>query len=181
MPISTDHIRSTLNGYLDVHPEDKPGLARVLDLLDTHADLASRKEFRAHATAGAVLVGPDSRILHIRHLALDAWLLPGGHLEPEDGSLLAAALRELCEETGISSESVTSAGPDPIDIDVHFILANATKAEPEHQHVDFRFLFRTETADISALQTEEVTDAAWLLVNALASRKLGRRVWSALR
>ncbi|MFF0058831.1 NUDIX hydrolase [Streptomyces microflavus] len=153
----------------------------MLDLLDTHADLASRKEFRAHATAGAVLLGPDGRILHIRHLALDTWLLPGGHLEPEDDTLQEAALRELCEETGISWDSVTSAGPGPIDIDVHPIPANASKGEPDHQHVDFRFLFRTETVDISALQTDEVTDAAWLPVDAIASRKLGRRVSSTLR
>ncbi|MFI1934904.1 NUDIX hydrolase [Streptomyces sp. NPDC020330] len=181
MPISTDHIRTTLNGFLDVHPEDKTDLAPVLGLLDSDADLASRKEFRAHATAGAVLVGPDRQILHIRHLVLDTWLLPGGHLEPEDDTLQSAALRELCEETGIPVESVTPAGTDPIDIDVHPIPANASKAEPEHQHVDFRFLFRTGAADVSTLQTEEVTDAAWLPVDALASRKLGRRVLSALR
>lgn len=35
-------------------------------------------------------------------------------------------------------------------------------------------------ADVSTLQTEEVTDAAWLPVAALASRKLGRRVLSEL-
>ncbi|MFJ1589882.1 NUDIX domain-containing protein [Kitasatospora albolonga] len=75
--------------------------------------MASRKEFRAHATAGAVLVGPDGRILHIRHLALDKWLLPGGHLEPEDDTLQEAALRELCEETGVPADSVASAAPGP--------------------------------------------------------------------
>ncbi|MGW7091454.1 NUDIX hydrolase [Streptomyces sp. NPDC054874] len=181
MPISTDHIRTTLNGFLDIHPDDKTDLAPVLALLAGDVDLASRREFRAHATAGAVLVGPDRQILHIRHLALDTWLLPGGHLEPEDDTLQAAALRELCEETGLSPDSVMSAGSNPIDIDVHPIPANATKAEPEHQHVDFRFLFRTEAADISVLQTEEVTDAAWLPVDALVSRKLGHRVSSALR
>ncbi|MFJ1589886.1 hypothetical protein ACIOD0_06480 [Kitasatospora albolonga] len=68
-----------------------------------------------------------------------------------------------------------------IDIDVHPIPANATKAEPDHQHVGFRFLFHTDTADISALQAEEVTDAAWLPVDVLESRKLGRRVSEALR
>ncbi|WP_326697980.1 NUDIX hydrolase [Streptomyces sp. NBC_01754] len=172
---------ATLNRYLDAHPEDKTGLAPVLALLDTDVDQSSRKEFRAHATAGAVLVGPGNRVLHIRHLVLGKWLLPGGHLEPEDDTLWAAGLRELSEETGIPSASVTLASPIPVDIDVHPIPANEAKGEPEHQHIDFRFLFRTETADISALQTEEVTDAAWLRVNALASRELSRRVSSALR
>jgi hypothetical protein len=51
LAITADHIRATLTAYLDEHPEDKPDLAPVLDLLDTGADLTSRKEFRGHATA----------------------------------------------------------------------------------------------------------------------------------
>ncbi|MCX5341905.1 NUDIX hydrolase [Streptomyces atratus] len=181
MPISADHIRTTLTAYLDIHPEEKPDLAPVLALLDTGAGLTSRKEFRAHATAGAILAGPDNRILHIHHLVLDKWLLPGGHLEPEDETLQDAALRELCEETGISVSSVTPAGDAPIHIDVHAIPANDAKGEPEHQHIDFRFLFRTTSTDISTLQAEEVVDAAWLDVDAMEASALGQRVAIELR
>jgi hypothetical protein len=35
----------------------------------------------------------------IKHNALGRWLLPGGQLEPADTGLLAAARRELAEET----------------------------------------------------------------------------------
>ncbi|GAA0843120.1 hypothetical protein ACFQVD_41880 [Streptosporangium amethystogenes subsp. fukuiense] len=67
--------------------EEKQTLAPALELLDDGADLTTRKEFRGHATAGAILADPDGRILHIRHLALDRWLLSGRHLEASDAIL----------------------------------------------------------------------------------------------
>lgn len=180
MAITADHIRTTLTAYLDIHPDDKQDLAPVLDLLDSGADITSRKEFRGHATAGAILAGADGRILHIHHLALSTWLLPGGHLEIADRTLLEAARRELTEETGIPADAVTPAGDQPIHIDVHPIPANDMKAEPDHRHVDFRFLFRT-TADLGKLQADEVTDAAWREIDTLKDPTLRQRIATALR
>jgi 8-oxo-dGTP pyrophosphatase MutT (NUDIX family) len=180
LAITTDHIRATLTAYLDQHPEDKPDLAPALDLLDAGADLTSRKEFRGHATAGAILARPDGHILHIHHLATGKWLLPGGHLETDDTTLLDAARRELTEETGIPADTVTPVGDSPLHIDIHPIPANDAKGEPDHQHIDFRFLFTT-SADIGELQTEEVTDATWRPVDTLHGERLKRRVPQALR
>jgi 8-oxo-dGTP pyrophosphatase MutT (NUDIX family) len=179
MAITADHIRATLTTYLDIHPEDKQELAPILDLLNTGGDLTSRKEFRGHATAGAILTDADGRILHIHHRALGTWLLPGGHLESLDETLLDAALRELAEETGIHTDTVTPAGDRPIHIDVHPIPANDAKGEPDHRHVDFRFLFRT-TTDIGQLQTEEVTDATWRNIDSLGDATLRQRIAEAL-
>jgi 8-oxo-dGTP pyrophosphatase MutT (NUDIX family) len=140
----------------------------------------SSAEFRGHATAGAILADQHGRILHIHHLALDRWLLPGGHLEAGDSMLLGAALRELTEETGIPAGAVTPAGDRPVHIDVHHIPANDAKGEPDHQHIDFRFLFRT-TADVGQLQTEEVTAAAWRDIDTTGKEILRQRVEAALR
>jgi 8-oxo-dGTP pyrophosphatase MutT (NUDIX family) len=180
LAITADHIRATVNDYLDAHPGEKTILAPVIALLDAGADLTSRTEFRGHATAGAILADPEGRILHIHHLALDKWLLPGGHLEPGDATLLDAARRELTEETGIPAESVAPAGDGPLHLDVHPIPANDAKGEPDHQHIDFRYLFRT-TADIGQLQTEEVIDAAWRDLDTLSDERLRHRIAAALR
>ncbi|MFE4053011.1 NUDIX hydrolase [Streptomyces sp. YIM B13518] len=180
MAIPADHIRTTITVYLDQHPEDKPGLGVVLGLIDGVDDLTSRKTLPGHVTAGAILVGPDGRVLHILHNATQKWLLPGGHLEPSDGTLLQAAGRELVEETGIPPHVVTPHGETPLHIDIHPIDANPAKREPAHQHFDFRFLFRT-TADIGELQAEEVSDAAWREVESLHDEILKQRVAQALR
>ncbi|MGB8939066.1 MAG: NUDIX domain-containing protein [Streptomyces sp.] len=180
MTITADHIRTTITGYLDQHPEDKRELSVVLGLIDDGDDLTSRKTLPGHVTAGAILAGPDGRVLHILHNATQKWLLPGGHLEPSDETLLRAAGRELAEETGIPPHVVTPHSETPLHIDIHPIDTNPAKNEPAHQHFDFRFLFRT-AADIGDLQTEEVSDAAWREVESLHDERLKQRVVQALR
>ncbi|MEU3166992.1 NUDIX domain-containing protein [Streptosporangium sp. NPDC006930] len=180
MAITADHIRAVIGDYLDAYPEDKQSLAPALELLDDGADITTRKEFRGHATAAAILADPDGRILHIRHLALDCWLPPGGHLEASDTTLLDAALRELSEETGILTAAVTPAGERPLHIDIHPIPANSAKGEPDHRHIDFRFLLHTDGA-IGRLQTEEVTAAAWHEPDSIGDPILRQRVIQALR
>ncbi len=179
MTITADHIRTTLTAYLNQHPEAKPELDVVLGLLNDGADLTSRKSSPGHVTAGAILVGPDDRILHIHHLATGKWLLPGGHLELADDTLLQAAGRELTEETGIPPHVITPHSETPLHIDAHPIDANPAKDEPAHLHFDFRFLFRT-TADIGELQTEEVSDAAWRELDTISDPILRRHIAEAL-
>ncbi|MFI1951125.1 NUDIX hydrolase [Streptomyces xinghaiensis] len=107
-------------------------------------------------------------------------MLPGGHLEADDATLLDAARRELSEETGIPAGTVAPVGDSPLHIDVHPIGANDVKGEPDHQHLDFRFLFTT-SSEVGALQTEEVTDAVWRPVDTLHDESLKQRVTRALR
>ncbi|PSK58017.1 putative DHNTP pyrophosphohydrolase [Streptomyces sp. 111WW2] len=180
MAVTADHVRSTLDAYLDAHPEDKGQLAPLVELLDEVPDVTSRSEFRGHVTAGAVLMNAEGRVLHIHHNALEKWLLPGGHVEAEDVTLSGAALRELVEETGLDGGAVALAHPAPVHIDLHPIPANDAKGEPAHFHVDVRFLFRLERAADVELQEEEVSGYAWRAAAQIADSTLRDRVLRSL-
>ncbi|MFF4019763.1 NUDIX domain-containing protein [Streptomyces sp. NPDC001843] len=177
MPLSHDHIRTTVESYLARHPHERSQLGGLLDALDRPTDIAGRFTFSGHVTCGAIVVDPLGRVLHVLHLASGKVLTPGGHTEPEDESLAGAALRELHEETGIPPHAVVPwSGYEavPFDIDIHDIDAHPGKGEPGHQHYDLRFLFRLRTAvEVPlVLQEEEVGGIEWRPVHRVTSPSL---------
>ncbi|MCM2579730.1 NUDIX hydrolase [Streptomyces meridianus] len=167
MPPIRSNIRATVAAYLVRHPHEREALAGLTAILDGPEDPSSRATLPGHVTCSAVVIDRHRRVLHIPHKVSGLLLAPGGHVEAGDRTLLAAALREGCEETGLRPGALCLTPQflgAPIDIDVHDIDANPAKGEPRHQHVDFRFAFylTAEQPPPLALQEEEVSGAQWL-------------------
>lgn len=98
----------------------------------------SREQARAHFTASAFVVDEaGERTCLVAHAKLGRLLQPGGHVEPADISLEAAALREAREETGLELVFHPQA-PRPFDLDIHEIPERP--GEPAHAHLDVRYL-----------------------------------------
>src|SRR3954463_9092998 len=107
-------------------------VADVIRFVTAHPDCLERSCVPGHLTGSAWIVSPDrSRTLLTHHLKLDKWLQLGGHAD-DDPDLLAVALREAREESGLTRLRVVS--PAIFDFDRHLIPAR--KTEPEHFHYD---------------------------------------------
>ena len=145
-------MAETLAAYLDIFPDERERLRRLQELVRDTADprqLFHRKNFAGHITASGFVLSADKRCLAlVRHQSLNRYLQPGGHVEESDQNVLAAARREIAEETGMESCEYLPFRADPlmpIDIDTHEIPANPKKNEPTHLHHDFRFVFRANS------------------------------------
>ncbi|GAA0952927.1 NUDIX hydrolase [Nonomuraea longicatena] len=180
MTVTREEISAVLGRYLAADPDRAADVFPLTEALRsaTPVDLSSRKTWPLHVTCSAAVIDAAGRVLMIHHRALDRWLLPGGHVEPEDRSLYGAALRELEEETGMPwQHAVSPPAHDiaPVDVDVHEIPANPAKGEPEHLHADFRFAFWAKDTEIS-IQAEEIVAYAWRPVSDLPTPHLVTRV-----
>jgi 8-oxo-dGTP pyrophosphatase MutT (NUDIX family) len=109
-----------------------------------------------HVTASCFVIDPTGgRVLLHRHKRLGRWLQMGGHVE-DDEPLIAAALREAAEESGLDDLEML---PGIVDVDVHRIPAG--KGEPEHRHFDVRFVARTHEPGAITMDRSESDALAW--------------------
>lgn len=132
-------------------------LAEYFPFIAAHPDCLSRTCLAGHLTASAWVVdAARTRTLLTHHRKLDRWLQLGGHVDGE-ADLLAAALREVREESGLVQ--VRPVSTEIFDVDRHRIPAR--QAEPEHWHFDVRFLIEADPAEPLTV-SEESNDLAWI-------------------
>jgi 8-oxo-dGTP pyrophosphatase MutT (NUDIX family) len=128
---------------------------RVIDLADGAPLLADRTWRPGHLTGSALVVDSEhEHLVLLFHTKLQKWLQPGGHADG-DTNLMAVALREASEETGIVGLRVD---PAPLDIDVHEVRP---PREDPHLHLDLRFLV-VAPPDAVLVANHESTALRWV-------------------
>ena len=132
----------------------------ILLLLEQAPEPFSRHNYEpGHITCSGLVLAPDcERILLVHHRRLDRWLLPGGHVEPDDPEIWDSARREVVEETGailVPDSSFTAL----VSVDVHGIPVHAKRREPYHLHHDLTFSFQAVSEEFQI--SEESRDAVW--------------------
>jgi len=172
-----DHLRGLLARVRPADSIEAEHLARFQELLTSDGDPFCRSHFEpGHVTASAFVLAPrGDDLLLIAHRKLHRWLQPGGHVDPGDHDVVAAARREVAEEVGLSD--LTLVQPGVFDLDVHDIPP--LKGEPAHAHFDVRFLFRAPTRTVQA--GSDADAARWTPLAEVDARGSDESVMRAVR
>jgi 8-oxo-dGTP pyrophosphatase MutT (NUDIX family) len=136
----------------------------MLELLEGPGEPFSRRHLApGHFTASAFVLCPERRrVLLVHHQKLGRWLQPGGHIELGDLDLVAAARREVAEETGVVVGPELGSGV--FDVDIHSI--QASPKDGAHLHFDVRYAFVAERTEL--VPSPEVLGARWVDLGAVS-------------
>jgi len=161
----TDARNNLLNTLATHQPADQKetdDLQQMQHLIQQHPNIMRPTCEVAHITGSALVIHTGTgRVLLHYHKTLVRWLQFGGHAEDET-DFAQVALREAHEESGLPDlrfypdTNVTT----PLDIDIHTIPSR--KNQPEHLHLDLRYLLATNEPDATSVTQGESSRFRWL-------------------
>ena len=116
----------------------------MLHFLRTNPDACLRTNTMAHMTASGWVISPDGRhVVMVYHNIYNSWSWTGGHADGEE-DLLAVAIREAQEETGLQKQHPVTDGIISLEcltVDGHEKRGAYVSS---HIHLNVTYLLRSE-------------------------------------
>ena len=166
-----ENLRRQIEAYIPTSEQeagDRKALLLAIDRLD--APLTRENPF-AHFTASSWIVNPArDRALMAWHNIYKTWAWTGGHADGES-DLLAVALREAREETGLARiEPVT---PDIYSLEILPVNAHVKRGKfvSAHLHLNVTYLLTANDSQPLRAKPDENSAVAWLPLDEAAENR----------
>ena len=166
-----DKLRRALETFTpccDQERRDRELLLTALERLDTPL---SRENPFAHFTASSWIVNPSrTDALMAWHNIYRTWAWTGGHADGES-DLLAVALREAREETGV--ESLKPVTEEIYSVEILPVNAHMKRGRfvSAHLHLNVTYLLEADDAQPLRPKPDENSAVAWLPLKKAAENK----------
>jgi len=133
----------------------------TLAFVHGRTDACQRECVPGHVTASAlVLDDTGTRVLLTLHPRLGRWVQLGGHCDDDDGDIVAAALREATEESGVAGLRIV---PELAAVHVHPVTCSLGLPT---RHLDLQFVAHAPP-DAQIAISDESDDLRWWPAGAL--------------
>lgn len=133
----------------------------ILSFIEQHPDVLTRDNGIAHITSSGFIMNPElTKVLLIHHNIRGVWAWTGGHADGDD-DLLAVALREAREETGIEHIRPLSSDIASLDILINYPHVRRGVFVSAHLHLSVSYILIAEESDKLTVKPDENSAIEW--------------------
>ncbi len=154
-------LRETIERYIPCCEQEENDKRMILRYMDIFEDTLFRTNETAHFTASAWVVNRErNRVLMVYHNIYDSWSWTGGHADGEE-DMLAVALREVSEETGL--ENVKAVSEDVFSMEILTVDAHFKKGKyvVPHLHLNLTYLIEADEGQMLKIKPDENSGVKW--------------------
>ena len=173
-------IIQEIENFVPLCPQEQRDKAGILRFLAGNPDAFERENLTAHMTASAWVLSPDRRqVVMVYHNIYHSWSWTGGHADG-DRDLLAVAMREVTEETGLQRLEVLHPGIFSLEcltVDGHEKRGAYVSS---HLHLNVTYLLEADPATDTLIPVTH-EDEVSLLGDIVPAEKIGSRSLSSAR
>ena len=159
------NIVESIKKYSPCCEQEERDKAVILSYIEREEDAFLRSDLIAHMTASAWVVNAErTKVLMVYHRIYDSWSWTGGHADGER-DLLAVALRECREETGV--QSVRALSEDIFSIEILTVDGHEKHGAyvPSHLHLNVTYLLEADETEPLRICREENSAVAWFTLD----------------
>lgn len=154
-------VITTLTRWQAPDPDQDSLRHAVLSFVHAREDSCQRECVPGHVTASTIVLDhTGGQVLLTLHPRVGRWVQLGGHCDDEDTDIVAAALREAIEESGIDGLRI-----DPELAAVHVHPVTCSLGVPT-RHLDLQFVAHAPAGAQIAI-SDESDDLQWWPADAL--------------
>ena len=154
-------LEEELRAYRPWNEQEARDRAEMLRRLESGEDVYTRENTAGHLTASAWVVSPDRRqVLMVYHNLYNSWSWLGGHADG-DRDLLATAVREVREESGL--EAVRPVSPRIYSLEILPVSGHERRGVyvPSHLHLNVTSLLEADPSSPVRCKPDENSAVGW--------------------
>ena len=155
------NLTESIERFVPYNEQEACDQAEILRRLKSGEELFSRSNASAHFTASAWVVSTDRRqVLMAYHNLYDSWAWLGGHADGEQ-DLLAVAMREVREESGL--EMVHAVSDEIYSLEIITVDGHEKRGKyvSSHLHLNVTYLLEADPAQPVRCKPDENKAVGW--------------------